>query len=253
MLALAVFLSCPLERGGSQLERGARGYALPPLCGETHGGLERLNAGAERKSEREHTWGGWFLSPSFFSLTKVRLVFLGGPFRRRYICCRADRFSGGTLHWRRGKGSRLKMLPVQLPWTFGYRHRLPDIEDKMQACATKSITRSQWFKTTLNLNMYHDGVMVMRRDTTCSRSCSWLQSQGGSCSWQIGHNKLTLMPSLQTWWLVVRAILFATCVFKSWQVTSAPSDSIYLSQGAGRNEGESKKQGEIADRKLSDG
>lgn len=52
---LAVFLSCPLERGGSQLERGARGDALSPLCGETHGGLERLSAGAERKSEREHT------------------------------------------------------------------------------------------------------------------------------------------------------------------------------------------------------
>lgn len=55
LLVLAVFLSCPLERGGSQLERGARGYALSPLCGETHGGLERLSAGAERKSEREHT------------------------------------------------------------------------------------------------------------------------------------------------------------------------------------------------------
>lgn len=55
LLVLAVFLSCPLERGGSQLERGARGDALSPLCVETHGGLERLGAGAERKSEREHT------------------------------------------------------------------------------------------------------------------------------------------------------------------------------------------------------
>lgn len=55
LLVLAVFLSCPLERGGSQLERGARGDALSPLCGETHGGHERLSAGAERKSEREHT------------------------------------------------------------------------------------------------------------------------------------------------------------------------------------------------------
>lgn len=60
MLVLAVFLFGPLERGGSQLERGARGYALSPLCRETHGGIERLSAGAERrmrrrKSEREHT------------------------------------------------------------------------------------------------------------------------------------------------------------------------------------------------------
>lgn len=76
LLVLAVFLSCPLERGGSQLERGARGYALSPLCGETHGGLERLSAGAERKSEREHTWRGWFFF--FFFLTKVSLVFLSG-------------------------------------------------------------------------------------------------------------------------------------------------------------------------------
>lgn len=45
---LAVFLFCPLERGGSQLERGARGDALSPLCAETLGGLERLSAGAER-------------------------------------------------------------------------------------------------------------------------------------------------------------------------------------------------------------
>lgn len=52
---LAVFLYRPQERGGSQLERGAGGYALSPLCGETHGGLERLSAGAGRKSEREHT------------------------------------------------------------------------------------------------------------------------------------------------------------------------------------------------------
>lgn len=55
LLVLAVFLSCPLERGGSQLERGARGDALSPLCAETHGGLERLSAGAERWSAREHT------------------------------------------------------------------------------------------------------------------------------------------------------------------------------------------------------
>lgn len=31
LLALALFLPCPLERGGSQLEKGARGYALSPL------------------------------------------------------------------------------------------------------------------------------------------------------------------------------------------------------------------------------
>ncbi|KAK2895240.1 hypothetical protein Q8A73_014728 [Channa argus] len=55
LLVLAVFLSCPLERGGSQLERDARGYALSPLCGETHGGLERLSAGAERK--KAWVWG----------------------------------------------------------------------------------------------------------------------------------------------------------------------------------------------------
>lgn len=48
LLVLAVFLSCPLERGGSQLERGARGDALSPLYAETHGRLERLSAGAER-------------------------------------------------------------------------------------------------------------------------------------------------------------------------------------------------------------
>lgn len=101
LLVLAVFLSCPLERGGSQLGRGARGYALSPLCGETHGGLERLSAGAERKSEREHTWGGWFIY--LFSSQKSGL-FLEGPFRCRDICCREDRFTGGTLYWREGKG-----------------------------------------------------------------------------------------------------------------------------------------------------
>lgn len=73
LLVLAVFLSCPLERGGSQLERGARGYALSPLCGETHRGIERLSAGAERRSEREHTWGGWFFY--FFSSQKSDLFF----------------------------------------------------------------------------------------------------------------------------------------------------------------------------------
>lgn len=52
---LAVFLPCPLERGGSQLERGATGDALSPLCGGTRRGLERLGAGAERKSKRQHT------------------------------------------------------------------------------------------------------------------------------------------------------------------------------------------------------
>lgn len=74
LLVLAVFLSCPLERGGSQLERGARGYALSPLCGETHGGLERLSAGAERKSTREHTWGAWFFI--FFFSQKSGLFFI---------------------------------------------------------------------------------------------------------------------------------------------------------------------------------
>lgn len=49
LLVLAVFLSCPLERGGSQLERAARGYALFPLCGETHRGIEILSAGVERR------------------------------------------------------------------------------------------------------------------------------------------------------------------------------------------------------------
>ncbi|MED6263604.1 hypothetical protein CHARACLAT_006162 [Characodon lateralis] len=49
LLVVAVFLSCPLERGGSQLERAARGYALFPLCGETHRGIERRSAGAERR------------------------------------------------------------------------------------------------------------------------------------------------------------------------------------------------------------
>lgn len=77
LLVLAVFLSCPLERGGSQLERGARGYALSPLCGETHGGLERLSAGAERKSEREHTWGGRFFFFFFFP-HKSQACFLRG-------------------------------------------------------------------------------------------------------------------------------------------------------------------------------
>lgn len=53
----------------------------------------------------------------FFSLTKVRLVFVfsfvffsffEGPFRCRYICCQEDRFTGGTLYWREGKGSRIE-------------------------------------------------------------------------------------------------------------------------------------------------
>ena len=77
---LAVFLSCPLERGGSQLERGARGYALSPLCGETHGGLERLSAGAERKSEREHTWGGFFFFPHKSQACFLRGLFSAGTF-----------------------------------------------------------------------------------------------------------------------------------------------------------------------------
>lgn len=44
----------------------------------------------------------------FFSfLTELRLVsfffsFLRGPFRCRDICCREDRFTGGTLYWREG-------------------------------------------------------------------------------------------------------------------------------------------------------
>lgn len=92
LLVLAVFLSCPLERGGSQLERGAGGYALSPLCGETHGGLERLSAGAERKSEREHTWGGWFFSIFFHTKVSVFFFFFEGPFRCRDISCQKDRF-----------------------------------------------------------------------------------------------------------------------------------------------------------------
>lgn len=108
LLVLAVFLSCPLERGGSQLERGARGYALSPLCGETHGGLERLSAGAERKSTREHTWGGWFFI--YFFLTKVRLVFFlfflrGLLGEGTFVVRRTDLLEGG-------KGLSVKMLPL---------------------------------------------------------------------------------------------------------------------------------------------
>lgn len=110
LLVLAVLLSCPLERGGSQLERGARGYALSPLCGETHGGLERLSAGAERKSEREHTWGGWF-----FFLTKVRLVFWGAFLVQGHL------LSGGQIYWRYtilegGKGPSASSLTDRDIW-----------------------------------------------------------------------------------------------------------------------------------------
>lgn len=64
---------------------------------------------------REEEWEGTHLRGliSFFSLslTKVRLVFVEGPFRCRDICCREDRFSGCTLHWREGKGPQLKCFP----------------------------------------------------------------------------------------------------------------------------------------------
>lgn len=64
LLVLAVFLSCSLERGGSQLERGARGYALSPLCGETHGGLERLCRCREEEWEGTHLRGLIFFHKS---------------------------------------------------------------------------------------------------------------------------------------------------------------------------------------------
>lgn len=93
LLALAVFLSCPLERGGSQLERGARGYALSPLCGETHGVLERLGAGAGRKSEREHTWG------PFVSSQKSGMFFFEGPFFFLFFL-QGYLLSVGQIYWR---------------------------------------------------------------------------------------------------------------------------------------------------------
>lgn len=117
LLVLAVFLSCPLERGGSQLERGARGYALSPLCGETHRGIERLSAGAERRSEREHTWGGWFF---IFFPHKSQTCFL------RAFLVQGHFLSGGLIYWRctileGGKGFAVQMLPLWLPEILVYR------------------------------------------------------------------------------------------------------------------------------------
>lgn len=87
LLVLAVLVYCPLESGGSQLERGASGDALSPLCGkrETHRGLERLSAGAWRKSKRKRTWGAWSFQPGF----------LRGPFSTW-----GHLLSDGQIYWR---------------------------------------------------------------------------------------------------------------------------------------------------------
>lgn len=135
LLVPAVFPYCPLERGGSQLERGARGYAPSPLCGETHRGLERLGAGAGGRARGNTPEGGvdffFFLSPP---CTQVGLVFLRGLFSSGTFA--------GRIYWRYtipegGKGPSVRMLPLQLPDTFSQKTQIARIntissmEDKM--------------------------------------------------------------------------------------------------------------------------
>lgn len=195
LLVLAVFLSCPLERGGSQLERGARGYALSPLCGDTWRTWETQCRCREEEWEGTHLKGMIFV----FSQKSVFCFFFERPFRCRYICCQENRFTGGTRYWREGKGSQLKCFLSNCQ-----RHLVTDpscraLRTKHRAVLSqlpKTITWSQWFKTSLNLNVYYD-VKAMRCDTsTCSRSGSLLPSQGESC-W-VGHSKLMPIPSPQT-------------------------------------------------------
>ena len=234
---LAVFPSCPLERGGSQLERGARGYALSPLCGETHGGLERLGAGAERKSEREHTWGAWFFFIYFFSfLTELRLVsffsffFLRGPFRCRDICCREDRFTGGTLYWREG----CFLSNCQ-------RHLVTDADSQNKhdfRCRGRNAgtvppnVSIQWFKAALGFKYVACCVAMVTRHEggTCVRSCSFLDSQGGSLlPVRTGHNKLTPITSPQTGRFPVKVIPLLTVCLKADRLQESRWQHLFIS------------------------
>lgn len=74
LLVLAVLLSCPLESGGSQLERAATGYALSPLCRQTHREALRDSANAERREKRENTWGDFV----FYESQVCFILLLGG-------------------------------------------------------------------------------------------------------------------------------------------------------------------------------
>lgn len=85
------------------------------------------------KSEREHTWGGWFF---FFS--RKSGMFFEGPFRCRYICCQADRFTGGTLYLREAKGSQVKCFISNCQ-----RHLVKITEDKIWTSTTVAPKKKQ--------------------------------------------------------------------------------------------------------------
>lgn len=76
LLVLAVLLSCPLERGGSQLERDATGYAPSPLCRQTNREALRDSVQVQRGRRRGNTPEGTFFYCFFFFLISSLFILL---------------------------------------------------------------------------------------------------------------------------------------------------------------------------------
>lgn len=100
------FPPCPLERGGSQLERGARGYHCLH-CVERHTEELRDSVQVQRGRVRGNTPGG----PDFFFSQKSDNFFLRGLFRDIFVW--DERLNWGTSYLRDGKGPRLQCFLLE--------------------------------------------------------------------------------------------------------------------------------------------